>query len=70
MSLINHRLGKYNKKYMSHEIEAEFVAECENEAVQCQRCTSFLIQNDQYFCAESQSPVPPNGHCNFFQSTD
>lgn len=55
---------------MSHEIEAEFVAEWGNELSQCQNCTSCALGDGQYFCAESKGAVPPNGHCNFFQSRD
>jgi len=55
---------------MSHEIESEFVAEWDNEASQCQNCTSFTIEDGQYFCSESKTPIPPCGHCNFFQSID
>jgi len=55
---------------MSHEIEAEFVAESTSETQQCQHCTSFRVEDEQYFCTESKTVVPPNGHCNFFQSVD
>ncbi len=55
---------------MSHEIESEFVSDWGNEASQCQNCTSFLVENEQCFCAESKTLVPPQGHCNFFQSLD
>ena len=56
---------------MSHEIESEFVDDFANENSQCQNCTSFMINDDgDCFCAESQTSVPPTGHCNFFQSID
>lgn len=55
---------------MSHEIEADFVAQWENEATQCKNCTSFKISGHQSFCTEAQSEVPANGHCDFFQSID
>ncbi len=56
--------------YMAHEIESEFVADWENEASQCQNCTSFQNNNNQNFCTESKTPIPTDGHCNFFQATD
>ena len=55
---------------MSHEIEAEFVADWGNVANQCQNCTSFMVEDGQGYCSESKSTVPLNGHCNFFQSLD
>ena len=55
---------------MAHEIEANFVDDFENEAGQCQNCTSFRIEGDICFCTESQTIIPPNGHCDFFQSLD
>lgn len=55
---------------MSHEIEADFVAAWSNEASQCQRCTSFSLEDGRGFCSEAQGEVPPNGHCDFFQSVD
>jgi len=55
---------------MSHEIEADFVANWENEATQCRRCSSFRIGDGSSYCTEAQSEVPANGHCDFFQSID
>lgn len=55
---------------MSHEIESEYVADWGNEASQCQNCTSFAVEDGQFFCHESKTEVPPSGHCNFFQSRD
>jgi len=55
---------------MSHEIEADFVSDYYNEAVQCQKCTSFQSRGGDGFCGEANSEVPPTGHCDFFQSKD
>ncbi|MCU0680368.1 MAG: hypothetical protein MUF50_03660 [Planctomycetes bacterium] len=55
---------------MSHEIESEFVADWEDENSQCCNCTSFAVEDGNCFCTESQTEVPPCGHCNFFQSID
>jgi len=56
---------------MSHEIEADFVYDWENESSQCQRCTSFQVRaGDKNFCTEAQAEVPANAHCDFFQSID
>lgn len=53
---------------MSHEIEADFVAEWGNEITQCRNCTSFRMEGNSSFCTEAQSEVPFDGHCDFFQS--
>lgn len=55
---------------MSREIEADFVADWGNEASQCRRCTSFSAENGQGFCSEAKTAVPPEAHCDFFQSID
>ncbi len=55
---------------MSHEIEAEFMADWPNEASQCRHCSSFTPENGRGFCSEAQSEVPSDGHCDFFQSID
>lgn len=56
---------------MSHEIEADFVYESENEDTQCQRCTSFRSKTAGLgLCTEAQAEVPANAHCDFFQSVD
>jgi len=57
---------------MSHEIESEFVEEWGNEKSQCQNCTSFSVDETtgECVCTESQTFIPPCGHCNFFQSID
>lgn len=55
---------------MSHEIESEFVAEYGNEKSQCRNCTSFAVGEGYFYCTESKTEIPPNGHCNFFQSLD
>lgn len=51
---------------MSREIEADFRFDWENEATQCQNCSSF----DGTFCSEAQTEVPADAHCDFFQSRD
>lgn len=51
---------------MSHEIEADYKEDWENEASSCQNCTSF----EQGFCNEAKSEVPASAHCDFFQSID
>jgi hypothetical protein len=53
---------------MSHEIEADFKEDWDNEETQCQRCTSF--RDEDCFCNEAQAQVPPTAHCDFFQSKD
>lgn len=55
---------------MSHEIEADFVEDYHNEAVQCNRCTSFGLKDGYGFCSEAQCNVPSTAHCDFFQSID
>lgn len=55
---------------MSHEIEANFVADWPDEEKQCQHCTSFFLDQERCFCAEAKTEVPPNAHCDFFQSVD
>jgi hypothetical protein len=56
---------------MSHEIEADFKYDWENENTQCQNCSSFQVLEDgSFFCSEAQAEVPANSHCDFFQSID
>ena len=55
---------------MSHEIEADFVNDWYDEATQCQKCTSFKLENGAGFCSEAQAAVPPTAHCDFFQALD
>ncbi|MFA6194781.1 MAG: hypothetical protein WC719_03500 [Patescibacteria group bacterium] len=55
---------------MSHEIEAEFIADWPNEMSQCRHCASFTSENGKGFCSEAQSEVPAGAHCDFFQSID
>ncbi|MFA5131450.1 MAG: hypothetical protein WC467_03410 [Patescibacteria group bacterium] len=55
---------------MAHEIEADYIADWGNEATQCRHCTSFSLGEGQYYCSESKTEVPPNGHCDFFQAVD
>jgi len=55
---------------MSHEIEANFVAEGGNPATQCRNCTSLRVEGEECYCTESKSAVPLDGHCDFFQSLD
>jgi len=53
---------------MSHEIEADFVTDYHNEERQCHCCTSF--NSESSICSEAKKEVPPNAHCDFFQSVD
>jgi hypothetical protein len=53
---------------MSHEIEANFVADWSNPDNECSCCTAFDPETG--FCSEAKCEVPPNGHCDFFQSRD
>lgn len=55
---------------MSREIESEFTLAWGNEATQCCRCTSFKIEGDRNICTEGNFEVPPDAHCDFFQSID
>lgn len=55
---------------MSHEIEANFVEDWDNEKSQCKNCTSFFVENGKGFCSEAQSEVSSAAHCDFFQSRD
>lgn len=55
---------------MSHEIEADYKEDWENEASQCQNCTSFQNDQGQGYCTEAKAQVPPTAHCDFFQSID
>ncbi|MGE5425846.1 MAG: hypothetical protein ACM3PZ_02125 [Bacillota bacterium] len=56
---------------MSHEIEADYKVEWENEATQCARCTSYFIREDgSGYCSEAQADVSAGAHCDFFQSLD
>ncbi len=55
---------------MSHEIEANFVADWGTEASQCRHCTSFSLVERKGHCSEMNHDVAPEGHCDFFQSID
>ena len=55
---------------MSHEIEADFVADWSVESGQCRNCTSFEDYGGQGYCAEAKTDVPATAHCDFFQSRD
>jgi len=56
---------------MSHEIEADYREEWDNELTQCRHCTSYGIGDDgEGYCHEAKAPVPPTAHCDFFQSVD
>ncbi len=55
---------------MSHEIEANFVSDFEFEASQCRHCTSFSLSGGQGHCSEMNADIEPDGHCDFFQSTN
>lgn len=55
---------------MAHEIEADFVRDYYNEALQCKNCTSFKQDSSGGFCSEAKSEVSQNDHCDFFQSKD
>jgi len=55
---------------MSREIESEFTLEWSNEATQCRHCTSFRDENGETYCLEGKCEVPPDAHCDFFQSID
>lgn len=51
---------------MSHEIEADYKEEYQNEEQQCQHCNSYQAG----YCNELEQEVPLIGHCDFFQSKD
>lgn len=53
---------------MSHEIEADFKEDYDDEERQCHCCTSFQEKNS--YCTEAKSSVPSCGHCDFFQAKD
>jgi hypothetical protein len=56
---------------MSHEIEADFVYNWENENSQCHKCTSFrALDANNGYCEEARAEVPKDAHCDFFQSLD
>lgn len=56
---------------MSHEIEADFVYNFDNENAQCQKCSSYSpLTNDTGYCHEAKAEVPKDAHCDFFQSVD
>jgi hypothetical protein len=55
---------------MSREIEADFRMEWENEETQCRKCVSFSEEGGETFCSEGKCAVPPDAHCDFFQSID
>lgn len=52
--------------HVSHEIEADYKEDYDNEDRQCQKCTSF----SSGYCSEAQAEVSATGHCDFFQSID
>ena len=64
----SHLRINFLNKNMSHEIEANFVADWSNPDNECSRCTSF--DSATGFCSEAKTEVPPNAHCDFFQSRD
>jgi hypothetical protein len=53
---------------MSHEIEANFIADWSNKENECLRCTGYDAETG--FCSEAKTEVPANGHCDFFQARD
>lgn len=55
---------------MSHEIEADYRENWDEERTQCKNCTSYQITEEGGFCNEAKSLVPDNSHCDFFQSID
>jgi len=55
---------------MSHEIESEFTLSWGNEATQCRCCTSYREEDGRTYCTEGNFEVPPDAHCDFFQSID
>ena len=55
---------------MSHEIESDFKEYCDNEAKQCQHCTSFENHEGEGYCHEAKAVVPFAAHCDFFQERD
>lgn len=55
---------------MSHEIESDFKEDWPDEEKQCLHCTSFSVINNEGFCSEAKSNVPPTAHCDFFQAKD
>jgi len=54
------------KKFMSHDIEADYKEEYGNEDQQCRGCK--LWQNG--YCSELEQTTPPAAHCDFFSSRD
>lgn len=55
---------------MSHEIEADYKEDWDNENSFCENCTSYQADGNAGFCTEAQAIVPFNAHCDFFQSID
>ena len=51
---------------MSHEIEADYIADYHNEEKQCPFCDSYK----NGFCKELEQKVSKTGHCDFFRSID
>lgn len=51
---------------MSHDIEADYKEDHENEERQCPRCKSY----QEGFCNELGGKVSSTGHCDFFSSID
>lgn len=63
-------LSAFNINYMSHEIEADYKEDWDNENSFCENCTSYQADGNTGFCTEAQAMVPFNAHCDFFQSID
>ncbi len=55
---------------MSHEIESDFRLDWPEERTQCKNCTSFRNEKGESYCDEAKAEVPPDAHCDFFQSID
>ena len=55
---------------MSHEIEADYIADWSNEGTQCRDCTSFSLRNGRSYCDEAKGEISPDGHCDYFKSKD
>lgn len=55
---------------MSHEIEADYKNNWDNEATQCLNCTSYEENEGRGFCHEAKGEVPSSAHCDFFQARD
>ena len=51
---------------MSHEIEADYKEDYENEERQCPNCKCY----ENSHCSELGQEVSPTGHCDFFSSRD